>query len=227
MASREAIEADFDAIARLTRDVPERLGPHESWLLRNLPSSRAAVLEIGCGAGNLARRLAATFQRTVAIDFSAEMIRLAESRTPEETPIEYVCADMFELLRRTSDPFDCVVSSCVLHHVDLEAALAAMAATVKPGGRLLVLDVTRRRGLLQFPVRVLAWLVSRVRMAITFRGHIPRKLQEAWLEHGSHETYLTSAEARRIATAVLPGAEVRDHLLWRYSIRWDKPQTGQ
>jgi hypothetical protein len=64
-------------------------------------------------------------------------------------------------------------------------------------------------------------------MVLTLRGRIPRKLQEAWLEHGSHETYLTSAEARRIATAVLPGAEVRDHLLWRYSIRWDKPLTGQ
>jgi hypothetical protein len=63
-------------------------------------------------------------------------------------------------------------------------------------------------------------------MAISFRRRIPSKLQEAWLEHGSHETYLTSAEARTIATTVFPGAEVRDHLLWRYSIRWDKPLTG-
>jgi ubiquinone/menaquinone biosynthesis C-methylase UbiE len=227
VASREEIRADFDAIANLTRDVPERLGPHESWLLRNLPSSRTSVLEIGCGAGNLARRLAASFPRTVALDFSAEMIALARSRTPADAAVEYICADMFEHLRRNSDTFDCVVSSCVLHHVDLEAALTAMASVLRPGGRLLVLDVTRRRGLLQFPVRVLAWLVSRARMAITFRGRIPRKLQEAWLEHGRHETYLTSKEARTIAAAVVPGSEVRDHLLWRYSIRWDKPPAGQ
>lgn len=227
VASREEIRADFDAIAHLTRDVPERLGPHEGWLLRNLPPSREAVLEIGSGAGNLARRLAASFRRTVALDFSAEMIELARSRTPADAAVEYICADMFEHVRQTSDTFDCVVSSCVLHHVDLETALTAIASVLRPGGRLLVLDVTRRRGLRQFPVRVLAWLVSRARVALTFRGRLPRKLQEAWLEHGSHETYLTSEEARTIAAAVLPGAEVRDHLLWRYSICWDKPAAGQ
>src|SRR5437763_6461030 len=107
LATREEIEADFDNIARLTRDVRERLGPHEGWLLRNLPASRSAVLEIGCGAGNLARRLAALFQRTVALDFSAEMLRLAESRTPESMSIEYICADMFEHLPQNSETFDC------------------------------------------------------------------------------------------------------------------------
>src|SRR5437763_1165967 len=142
MASREEIEADFDNIARLTRDVRERLGPHEGSLLRNLPASREAVLEIGCGAGNLARRLAALFQRTVALDFSAEMIALARSRTPANAAIEYIRADMFEHLRQNSATFDCVISSCVLHHVDLETALIAMASVLRPGGRLLVLDVT-------------------------------------------------------------------------------------
>src|SRR5258708_30091483 len=122
IATGEEIRADFDNIARLTRDVRERLGPHEGWLLRNLPASRSAVLEIGCGAGNLARRLAASFQRTVALDFSEEMLRLAESRTPEGMSIEHICADMFEHLRQNSDTFDCVISSCVLHHVDLGAA---------------------------------------------------------------------------------------------------------
>jgi hypothetical protein len=50
----------------------------------------------------------------------------------------------------------------------------------------------------------------------------PRQVREAWAEHGRHDSYLTLSQVRQISAAVLPGAEVRKHLLWRYSITWRK-----
>src|SRR5215470_2899650 len=47
------------------------------------------ILDIACGAGRFARRIAALGARIVAIDQSAAFIERARSRTPHGTSIEY------------------------------------------------------------------------------------------------------------------------------------------
>jgi hypothetical protein len=61
-----------------------------------------------------------------------------------------------------------------------------------------------------------------LRLARTGRLLEPRAVREAWARHGEHERYPALAEVRRICAAALPGATVRRHLLWRYSIVWSK-----
>src|SRR5438067_12390371 len=139
IASPAEIRDDFDAMAPL---MPERLGPHEAWLLSRLPRGRGSALEIGCGAGTVARRLAQSFDRVAAIDFSPAMIEEAKRRT--SSPIDFVCADLFDWLGDHRHAYDCIVTVSTLHHVDLAAALRAMALSLKPGGRLLILDVMSR-----------------------------------------------------------------------------------
>ena len=232
-ASAAEIRADFDAMARL---MPERLGPHEAWLLRQLPRRRGTALEIGCGVGTVAQRLARSFDRLDAIDFSPAMIAEAKRRVPLVTPsvsegpggaggaprqpfrgdrassVQFVCTDAFDWLRDRADAYDCIVAITMLHHVDLAAALRAMARSLRPGGRLLALDVMHRR---RQPIDAIA-------LALSFR-FLSWKLRRAFWRHGRNETYLTIGEARGIARDVLPGAQVRAHLMWRYSIVWDKP----
>jgi ubiquinone/menaquinone biosynthesis C-methylase UbiE len=222
-ASREKIRSDFDAIAALTPPAAGRLGPHECWLLEHIPHAGGSLLEIGCGDGHLTRELATAFQRTVALDFSEEMIRVARAHTPERYGVEFVCREMFDYLRGCGDSFDCVISSCTLHHVDLRAALRVMRDVLRPGGRLLILDVARRNGARHLAVNAIAWLVARMKEAAENRAGMPAELRNRWREHGRHETYLSVAEARAVATEELPGAAVRAHFLWRYSILWDKP----
>jgi len=188
----------------------DRLGPHEAWLLRQLPTRRGTAIEIGCGVGNVARRLAGAFDDVVAIDLSPGMIDEAKRRT--SSSIELVCADMFDWLRRRPGTYDCIVTISTLHHVDHGEALRAMALALKPGGRLLVLDLLSRRN----PV------VNAVALALGFRFTTPWKLRRAYWRHGRNETYLTIGEVERAAREQLPGAHVRAHLLFRYSIVWDK-----
>jgi 2-polyprenyl-3-methyl-5-hydroxy-6-metoxy-1,4-benzoquinol methylase len=204
-ASPAEIRDDFDAMAPL---MPERLGPHESWLLRHLPERRERALEIGCGSGTMARRLAESFAHVDAIDFSPAMISEAERRAP--STINFACADLFDWLRERPDTYDCIVTIATLHHVDLGAALRAMASSLKPGGRLLALDVMHRRN----PI---------VNAAALIAGFRPThwKLRRAFRRHGRNETYLTIDDARRIASEALPGAQVRAHFFFRYSIIWE------
>lgn len=208
IASPAEIRADFDAMATL---MPEHPGPHEAWLLAQLPRDRGSVLEVGCGAGTIAQRLAKSFDRVTAIDFSPAMIAEATRRAPS---IDFVCADLFDFLRDRAGAYDCIVTITMLHHVDLGDALRAMAGALRPGGRLLALDVMHRR---RQPIDVIAFALSLRFMSWTLR--------KAFWRHGRNETYLTIDEARRVAQRELPGADVRPHLMWRYSIVWDKPAS--
>lgn len=50
-----------------------------------------------------------------------------------------------------------------------------------------------------------------------------REERDAWNAHAQHNLYLTMAEVRDLCACVLPGAKIKKHLMWRYSIVWEKP----
>lgn len=55
--------------------------------------SGTTVLDIACGAGRFARRMASLGARVVAFDFSKQFIERAKARTPAESNIEYRLID--------------------------------------------------------------------------------------------------------------------------------------
>jgi SAM-dependent methyltransferase len=92
----------------------------------------ARVLEVGCGTGEFAERVATELgARVVAIDLSRRMVELTAARG-----IDARVADVQALPFGDGD-FDCVVANWVLYHVpDLERALLELARVLRPGGRL-------------------------------------------------------------------------------------------
>ena len=218
-ATPDQIRADFDRIASL---VPAAAAPSgaDGWILRNLPTARDRVLDLGCGTGELARRLASHFAATDAIDLSAGMIAEAMRRTPPPSRIHFAAADVFEWLAAHPETYDCIVSVAMLHHVDLEQALRACKRSLRAGGRLLIVDLCHRRHLL---MNTLAFVVGRFQDAITLLRHPSSwRVWNAYKEHGRNEVYLTVDEVRACAAGVLPGAVVTESLLWRYRLRWEK-----
>lgn len=222
-SSAAQIRGEFDRIATLTARAGTGFA-HERWLRAHVPRTRGTLLEIGCGIGDLARMLAPSFDRVVGIDFSEGMIAEARQRTTARN-IEFVCAELFAWLRDSRETYDCIVSVATLHHVDAPAALRAMAAALKPGGTLLVLDLVERPGWRRYtPFNLFAAFVARMRDLRHARNRAWRELRAAYEEHGRNETYLTMSDARALAKATLPRAKVREHLLWRYSIVWTRPR---
>jgi SAM-dependent methyltransferase len=218
------VRNDFDHVARIA----EQLGaaadgpaqPHERYLLSHLPARCDAVLELGCGTGEFSRRLARRARRVVAVDLSPEMIRVARARSASFPNIDFVVGDM-TALPMAGARFDCVASLNTLHHVDSRLALRSMRDALRAdGGTLLIADVLDRPGLRHLPINLVAGVVRWVRGTIVERRTQRSALHAAYRKHGCGEAHPTLREARTLVEAELPGAVVRGHLLWRYTVVW-------
>lgn len=98
--------------------------------------SDSAVLELGCGTGDIAEQLAEVSGRVVGIDFAENMIRIASDRFPH---IGFHVADA-EDLPFTDGEFDVVVSNYTAHHFARPLKVFAEAKRMlKAGGRLAVI----------------------------------------------------------------------------------------
>ena len=94
---------------------------------------------------------------------------------------------------------------------------------MKPGGTFVCLDLYQRSTLTDLLLDGMAYPSSPLlRLVKTGRLLQSKELREAYAEHGRTDRYLTLPRIRQICEEVLPGALVRRHLFWRYSIVWKK-----
>jgi ubiquinone/menaquinone biosynthesis C-methylase UbiE len=99
-----------------------------------------SMLDVGCGTGALARRLASAGYEVTGVDPSEGMLQVMRERSPE---IRAVQASGTEL-PFDSDRFDVVLSVAAFHHIAepgaVRATLGEMARVARPGGRILIWD---------------------------------------------------------------------------------------
>jgi ubiquinone/menaquinone biosynthesis C-methylase UbiE len=109
------------------------------------------VLDVGCGAGTLAldvqRRVGST-GRVVGIDPGNEQIARARAKAARRhLPIEFQIG-VIEQLTFPDQTFDVVLSTLMMHHLPASLkrqGLAEIARVLKPGGRLVIADFTRKQ----------------------------------------------------------------------------------
>jgi 2-polyprenyl-3-methyl-5-hydroxy-6-metoxy-1,4-benzoquinol methylase len=96
------------------------------------------ILDIACGAGRFARRMANLGGRVIAIDQSTEFIERARLRTPSESGIEYHVADATDttaMLNFGIHRFDKAVCTMALMDMPLiQPLLQALKQMLKPSG---------------------------------------------------------------------------------------------
>ena len=216
-------QADFDRIALLSEEGWDHNEQYHRYLLSHVPKRCIAALDVGCGTGSFTRHLARRAECVLALDLSPRMIDVAKQRSTRYPNIQFEVADATEY-ELGEEQFDCVASIAMLHHVDAGEMLWKMGQWLKAGGTLAILDLFEPQGPGDFFRGVVAAPVAMVlRLVKTGRLRISHKAHEAWAAHGRHETYSTVPTLRRICEQVLPGAQVKQHMLWRYSIIWKKP----
>ncbi|HMF55207.1 MAG TPA: class I SAM-dependent methyltransferase [Pyrinomonadaceae bacterium] len=226
-SSISRIREDFDRIALLTESHGGSRDTYYKFLLRSIPPHCEKILDIGCGAGEFTRLLASSAKSVTGIDLSPQMIRLAEQQSAGYSNIEYVTDDVMRL-SLPDESYDCVVSIATLHHLPLNEALQKMKNLLKAGGVLVINDLVADAGLADKAMGVFACGVSVARRVWkTGRIRPPKQLREAWNEHGKGETYLTLDEVKEMCRQHLPGARIHRHLLWRYTVIWNKSALSQ
>lgn len=90
------------------------------------------ALEPGCGTGLFTKFFVATGASIVAIDLSQELLSLARSRVPPAERVEFVARPLEDY--NPEKPFDAVIGSSLLHHLDIGQALAHIFRLLRPGG---------------------------------------------------------------------------------------------
>jgi ubiquinone/menaquinone biosynthesis C-methylase UbiE len=223
--TRESIQSDFDRIALLTGETWNHNAHYHGYLLRQMPKRCRQILEIGCGTGDFSRLLAGRAEKVTAIDLAPQMIRLARERANLYPNIDFVEGDVMAY-QFPDNEFDCIATLTTMHHLPFEATLRRIRKALKPGGVFVCLDLYRRSSLLDMLFDAVAYPASLLFGLIkTGRPRASREVRAAYAEHGKTDTYLTLPEIARACADILPGAVVRRHLFWRYSVVWKK-ETG-
>jgi ubiquinone/menaquinone biosynthesis C-methylase UbiE len=104
------------------------------------------VADLGCGEGGLTLLLARFAKRVLALDQSEKMLKLVEEKAREAGVMD--CVELqrgsLEQLQLEPNSLDAVFLSQSLHHTSRPDAVVHMAAgALKPGGRLIILDLVR------------------------------------------------------------------------------------
>jgi len=125
------------------------------------------VLELGCGYGRVAVRLAAVARRVVGIDTADESLELARALTDPDVPCEYVSMDATAMAfaAGTFDATVCVQNGICAFGVDQEALVCEALRVTRPGGVLLFSTYADRfwpHRLAWFQAQAAAGLVGRI-----------------------------------------------------------------
>jgi ArsR family transcriptional regulator len=145
---QDKMRSFFDSVAgRLGKDYV----PGKSWkslaeaLLRLMPPM--VIADLGAGEGAFSLLLAQRAKKVIAVDTSAKMIEVAreQARRNGVKNVEFRLGDMEEVPIKTTT-VDLVFFSQSLHHaLHPGRALAEANRILRPGGRIVILDLVKHR----------------------------------------------------------------------------------
>jgi ArsR family transcriptional regulator len=111
------------------------------WAVLGLIDPALVVGDLGCGTGQLTETVAPYVRRVIAVDSSTDMLDAARQRVGNARNVDLRQGDL-EGLPIGSGELDAAMLSLVLHYSPAPArALAECGRVVRPGGRVLVVDM--------------------------------------------------------------------------------------
>ena len=139
------VRAMFDRIARVYDRMNSVMtaGMHHRWRERAADLARvgpgSTALDVATGTGDLAVELARRGAEVTGMDFAPAMLELARQKAPG---LRFEEGDALEL-RHADASFDAVtVGFGARNFSGLDRGLAEMARVTRPGGRVVVLEIT-------------------------------------------------------------------------------------
>ena len=120
-------------------------------------SSGARFLDVGCGTGRWVRRYGELGFAPIGVDATLDMLRIARARhTSAPLVAGLACSLPF-----SDAVFDALSDITVVQHIPYELqpkALQEMVRVLRPGGRMILLELIRGKGSHIFPRPPLEWI---------------------------------------------------------------------
>lgn len=195
---------------------------YEKLLLNEMNDPNALALDIGCGTGEFVYKAASQLKHIIGIDISDGMIEEANKRYKGQN-LTYVLQDFDDI--DTSTQYDYIVSIATFHHLDFGTALDKVNQLLKPGGKLIVLDLYDRKGVLDRLLDLLAMPLNLILKLVNngFSKDSPEELQ-AWQEHNKLDHYMTIHTLKKAYGSKFGGHfKLKRLVLWRYLMVYEKP----
>lgn len=179
-------------------------------LLRRIPPGALTALDVGCGTGRFARRLAARGLRVDAIDASPEAVTAAGTAPG----VTFRVADVTRV-ELPKGHYDVITCLAALHHVPF-STVTALRAALAPGGVLLVLGCHPERTPADWAVSLAAVPVNAAaRLAVAAADRLRGRSAET-VRAPVRPPTTPLPQVRAEAAHLLPGSRVRRLLFWRY-----------
>ena len=184
---------------------------YHPWLVAIAAEHRGDVLDIGCGDGLLAQRLAPVSRSVTGIDPDPAAIGRASDRLASVPHVTVSYGD-FQDYEPGAHRFDLITFVASLHHMDLRASLVKARGLLTPTGEIAVVGCCANKTVRDWvwsamcvpAARIGSWLHSETRKI----GVKVRDPQDGL------------DDIRSTVDVVLPGASVRRALYYRYLLRW-------
>jgi SAM-dependent methyltransferase len=178
-------------------------GDYDHILLRAVPRPCRRALDVGCGDGRFAHRLAEIAGEVDALD------RVDLGARPRSN-LRFIEADF---MRHALEPgcYDFVSSIASVHHMPFVEGIERMKRALRPGGVLGIIGLFRDATLIDFLWSAAAFPISRYDRWTHRRRRTPPPLREP---------SMTLREVRDAAERILPGAAFKRRLFWRYTVIW-------
>jgi 2-polyprenyl-3-methyl-5-hydroxy-6-metoxy-1,4-benzoquinol methylase len=176
------------------------------------------ALDVGCGTGNLVRRLASVFPAVTGIEPDVPTAAQARHTTADLANVRILTQPFDESHRNR---YDLIAFVAVLHHLPLQATLKKARELLRPGGRLIVVGISREART-DLPWSIASLILNPIVGAVVN----PRRSSKI-PAHMTAPTAMAAESFEEIALAaerILPGARLRRGLFWRYTLSWNVPQ---
>ncbi len=189
---------------------------YHNYLLDRLPPEINRALDVGCGLGAFASKLAQRAKLVDAIDADERTIMEA-SQIHNAPNVYYQCADFLEIDLQDNS-YDVIVSIASFHHMNIEAALSKMNLLVRPSGKLLILGLYKEKTITDYAYSLISVPLNYIYLR-WYRSII------STMEHKApvRPAKLSLKQIKLVADSIIPGYKIKRHFFWRYSLIWKKP----
>lgn len=180
------------------------------WIKQNLNDCNY-VLDVGCGNGALINFLDDGIKRLNGIDIDKKSIDFAATSYSGRN-VRFTEGDFLQA--SDEEKYDGIVFVASIHHMDMMTAIQRAKSMLNPNRVLLIVGLAKPSTIYDYLVEVLRIVPSRI------ISKIKQMKSSEELDISVSYTIPALNEVRYVIDELLPGAEFRQALHFRYQLKW-------